>query len=658
MARTKLALASLILGVAVIAGWTPSVHAASCGNGVLNDGGGNDEGCDDGNTVQTDGCLNDCTVQPGWACPENVCHLIVCGDAIVDAPEQCDGGACCSGTCTFLTSTCRASSGVCDPAEACSGSSATCPADAKSTSVCRAAAGDCDVEEVCDGAANNCPADDKQPSTFECREVGGPCDPDGEFCTGSTNACPSDTFASAGTSCRAAAGACDIAETCTGSSGDCPADVMSTSTCRAAAGVCDEAEVCSGSDADCPADDKLTSVCRAAAGDCDVEEVCDGATNNCPADDKQPSTFECREDGGPCDPDGEFCTGSTNACPSDTFSSAGTPCRAAAGACDLAETCTGSSGNCPADAKSTALCRASVGVCDTAETCTGSGNDCPADAKSDDVCRPAVNEACDEEEVCNGSDDNCPDDVLAGPCLGIDADGIECTEATCMPDGSCEVVENCVEICRGPGFWQTHSGYEKGANIGQEVLDTGGTIENVCGFDVDSYDDNDIGSILEALCIRVQGIQERQLLRQLLTARLNCQISEGGDCSDIFSRFSDVSITTCNNLCAGAPLPENPPTVEECIDALACFNGGGRFEEGVCSKGTCDDDGATLCEEDEDCDEGEDCVRFADSCAREDICTEDLETPADTCPQWHPASSPKTCRDARKNGIAFFPNIN
>ncbi|TMB42282.1 MAG: hypothetical protein E6J55_16435, partial [Deltaproteobacteria bacterium] len=42
-----------------------------------------------------------------------------CGNGIVDPGEQCDGGPCCSASCTFLpaTTVCRAAAGDCDLAE-------------------------------------------------------------------------------------------------------------------------------------------------------------------------------------------------------------------------------------------------------------------------------------------------------------------------------------------------------------------------------------------------------------------------------------------------------------------------------------------------------------------------------------------------------------
>jgi len=66
-----------------------------CGDGVNNGGA---EECDDGNTTNTDACLNNC-------------HIAACGDGVVRSsgatPEQCDSSAamCCSNNCTKLTGT-------------------------------------------------------------------------------------------------------------------------------------------------------------------------------------------------------------------------------------------------------------------------------------------------------------------------------------------------------------------------------------------------------------------------------------------------------------------------------------------------------------------------------------------------------------------------
>ncbi|MEW6271640.1 MAG: lysyl oxidase family protein [Thermodesulfobacteriota bacterium] len=54
-----------------------------------------------------------------------------CGDGVVRAGEQCDGGPCCSETCRIVAAgeVCRPAASACDVAEACDGRSAGCPAD-------------------------------------------------------------------------------------------------------------------------------------------------------------------------------------------------------------------------------------------------------------------------------------------------------------------------------------------------------------------------------------------------------------------------------------------------------------------------------------------------------------------------------------------------
>lgn len=66
---------------------------STCGNGVRE----TDERCDDGNTVDGDGCDSSCTEEPGWRCTEDpvsgrsTCEK-PCGNGIVDKDmfEECD----------------------------------------------------------------------------------------------------------------------------------------------------------------------------------------------------------------------------------------------------------------------------------------------------------------------------------------------------------------------------------------------------------------------------------------------------------------------------------------------------------------------------------------------------------------------------------------
>src|SRR5439155_162674 len=132
-----------------------------------------------------------------------------CGNGIVDAGEQCDGGTCCTATCTFVASgtVCRTGGGVC--------ASMKCqhPA-ANAGAVCRASAGICDPAETCTGTSTSCPADARSPQGTTCRAAAGPCDL-AETCDGTSATCPTDAFAPATTECRAATGECAVAELCT-----------------------------------------------------------------------------------------------------------------------------------------------------------------------------------------------------------------------------------------------------------------------------------------------------------------------------------------------------------------------------------------------------------------------------------------------------------
>lgn len=65
-----------------------------CGDSYMDPG----EECDDGNTVDGDGCASACELEAGYACESSggVCqaeYVPVCGDGIVTVSEQCDDGA-------------------------------------------------------------------------------------------------------------------------------------------------------------------------------------------------------------------------------------------------------------------------------------------------------------------------------------------------------------------------------------------------------------------------------------------------------------------------------------------------------------------------------------------------------------------------------------
>ena len=74
-----------------------------CGDGIR----AGPELCDDGSSVNGDGCSSTCALEPGWTCTSTPCGPTtcspVCGDGRVVGNEQCDAGpgvAGCSSTCT------------------------------------------------------------------------------------------------------------------------------------------------------------------------------------------------------------------------------------------------------------------------------------------------------------------------------------------------------------------------------------------------------------------------------------------------------------------------------------------------------------------------------------------------------------------------------
>ena len=102
-------------------------------------------------------------------------------------------------------------------------------------------------------------------------------------------------------------------------------------------------------------------------------------------------------------------------------------------------------------------------------------------------------------------------------------DGLEAT-------ADCEV-QSIVEICRTPGFWKNRSGdqdHPRSTNLTQLVIDAAGGSIDICGRSITNTNLNSVNSALEAMCVSIEGIQQRQLARQLMAAALNCVVS-GGD---------------------------------------------------------------------------------------------------------------------------------
>ena len=456
--------------------------------------------------------------------------------------------------------------------------------------------------------------------------------------------------------------------TCSGHAGDpCPGGSVCSScneaadncftaggtACRLSSGVCDPAELCTGTSTDCPSNTLLptSQQCRAAANTvCDVPEFCTGTGGACPGDQFQPSTLLCRATNGVCDVP-ENCTGTNGNCPSDGFKGTVTVCRDSAGQCDLAENCTGTNGNCPTNGFKTSgtTCTDDL-FCTNGDICDGLGS-----------CLPGPPQNCDDGvdctvDTCNEVQDGC--DHAADDAFCDDDD--ECTLDTCNVLSGCVSALSCADICRSPGYWATHSGYEKegSTNIAQELLKIVGNL-SVCGETISATSNQDspyldglkLTSDLEGLCMRTKGVLQRQLYRQLVAALLNCAVSGGaGHCDQLLAKYIDVSFDDCSDVCAGNPPAVDPPSVGDCIGQLDCFNNGGQVVSGKCATGTCESQPELVCGgEYGSCPDfnalPQACIAFANNCHAQEVCNEGLGF----CPKKTPASSSSACREARFN---------
>jgi len=86
-----------------------------------------------------------------------------CGNGVVEPGEACDGGPCCTSSCSLK------SGAQCDSTDPCCTS--TCRY-ASSSQVCRAVNGPCDLAETCTGSSSSCPSDRKKSTGSSCSTAG------------------------------------------------------------------------------------------------------------------------------------------------------------------------------------------------------------------------------------------------------------------------------------------------------------------------------------------------------------------------------------------------------------------------------------------------------------------------------------------------------
>jgi len=224
---------------------------AVCGDGVIQDG----EGCDDGNHTAGDGCSASCKVQKDYECktPGEPCtSTIVCGDGQVGGAESCDDGNVkakdgCSAQCQIEDGFgCEANS---------SGASVCMPV---STTKC--GDGIQTADEACDDgnllATDGCTDTCKITDGYSCPEAGKPCE--------------LDTVAACGNGVLNEKEQCDDGNTAIGDGCDAFCALENFYTCPTAGSPCVSTIVCGDGKVvgDEACDDSNTTASDGCAADC------------------------------------------------------------------------------------------------------------------------------------------------------------------------------------------------------------------------------------------------------------------------------------------------------------------------------------------------------------------------------------------------------
>lgn len=274
-----------------------------------------------------------------------------------------------------------------------------------------------------------------------------------------------------------------------------------------------------------------------------------------------------------------------------------------------------------------------------------------------ETCNPE-NEQVNDRIAVSGTDQGPP------PFTGLPASGSATNGPTVLGQ-----VCNDGEFCRTAGFWSTHtdSTGEKtcAQNITQAVLDAGGPL-TICGELICNTEVDDASSAVEAMCVAVQGQQERQLARQLTAAGLNCIVTNGSATCDGVS-INDA-FDACNLVCDG-DTTNNPAgyTVGGCIAQIDCFNNGGVWDPadgGSCSTGTCSNDSTQTCTQDDlsNCGVGAECIPYPNNCHEAEfgdfenvVLPNDTLLETDECFEKQGPADNADCKGAKKTDCTVIP---
>jgi cysteine-rich repeat protein len=301
--------------------------APVCGNGLVT----RDEGCDDGNNADRDGCNSECEPQDGYRCvgEPSVCEPYdpECGNGIIDRDtgERCDDDNTdaddgCSATCEVEEGyDCDGEPSICDNGEIPDAGPDVDAGDTGSPDGTTDSGGtDTAVDPVCgDGIVTTPETCDDEDDTAgdgcsdQCRtETGFSCTGEPSVCTPTGPCDPTACAASAGpcqfASCGAD-GACNVRGRPEGAA--CATGDVCAPFGLCAAGECDADPLdCSGLDDEC-----VRGECDAAAGGCVAVEIPEGGecgtTDDC-------GSGTCTD--GLCvrdaEPDCTLCDGGTNVC--------------------------------------------------------------------------------------------------------------------------------------------------------------------------------------------------------------------------------------------------------------------------------------------------------------------------------------------------------